>query len=791
MRLVSLLSRFEQRTHLAPLLRTEHAILQTEMDARRTQHASVDESLVQLRTDLATKEADAAQLATQLAKATSSHSLELAAAVDSLAQTEGAKEALEKGRTSLLSLLEVAEESIVKLQEEQQGATTTLATTAALEKERDNLLDAVRVAEERLVAVDEERASAVAARETIEQQRNALVLALGSAEEKAVALEEERAGVAATLAAKELVEQQHEAVVLELQSAIAVLEMERNDVATSLASLSERSSSLASERDDLAELVKSSEERIQALETSLVDLAAATAALDVLRTEKADAERVAAECEEELVVLDGALQESEAKILTLEASLAAAASRSFDAAQVEELRNALADSEEVVEDLKNGLAEVESLEWGATEGRKLAEAEVDALNTKVVELQAAIEDLVDSSRGEALKAQSELSASRQAAEEAESHVALLVDRLAETTQARGELEQQVKDLGGSVHAFEPTLARLAILEDDLRVMTAEFESLRQTAEDSTIAALQESGTFQGRIAEQEAKIQELAKQVNVVEELRANLAIAEARVQTLDWELLEAQNQTASSSRESTRHLAALTIRAENAEEDVHRLQSDLDFATGRVVALESTLAQLRTSDSRPSSTLGSPSATDAHASRQAEVLVSRLREERDELRSRLQFTRTEAQFRYEALQEQLHDVEEEKAREVSDLQVRLAQQSESIAAKDKVLERGVVALDESREAVLRLTADVEEARQALVVAESRIAEFETMAGDSAALSREYDTVLAQVEELEDHLATTSADAELVRSLLSPGPVNSLTPHSLPDSLATRHRSNR
>lgn len=549
------------------------------------------------------------------------------------------------------------------------------------------------------------------------------------------------------------------------ESRVAVLEGECTTAQSTLQASTGQLVALQSQHDLLADKMTSSDARIVELESSLIEYAATKASLDQLLAAQLDVERTTSEHQEELLALDEALQESEAKVAALEVALADSstrAQRSFDDVEFEALTDRLAEAEELSDTLKARIVELESLEWGAAEERKVTEVRVQGLESKVVELEASLVDMAETTRGAAIVAQAELASNRTALGEAQSRVEELEDRLAQASAAQEESGLRVEDLQARIVESELSLARLSLLDEELSTATMELAVMQRAVEDSSMEAMRHANGLEDKLAVQDRQIAQLESQVVVVGQLRVALENASSA-------LLEAQSQAAAASSVSAEASASLTTRAQVAEDNVDRLASALHKATLRVTSTESLLSQLRVeifaaSALPPPVALIVPTEPTLDLARPA-ILVARLREERNDLTQQLEFTRVESQFRLESLQDQLQTLSASHSIHASSLQSQLDVQSTLLEESREMESRGVQALDLERERIGTLATELMEARSAVVEASGRIQEFEGMAGEAEALAEEYDVVVGQAAALE---ASLKASMEEVTEVSTP-----------------------
>lgn len=443
------------------------------------------------------------------------------------------------------------------------------------------------------------------------------------------------------------------------------------------------------------------------------DLIKVNAALESLRADKEEADRLVSVHQEELIALEDALQQRDVQITQLESSRSSLPTR----AHVEDVEKRLAQAEEHAADLSKQLGVMEEYESLRTEQRQELERKVEELEQSIAALQEDLETLASSSREELAQAQEEAKEDRSRAEEAEARIEHFEATLADKEATIASLADKNEQLESTIVDLELSAARLTQLEDSLAVANAELDTLRSTSEEGSLAAMQEASDLQARITAQENEIDDLKHQLAALDTLRLTLANEQEKVATLSHDLARAEEEASAAEVSSTDRLAALTTRAEKAEEDVHRLRSKLDDTTARLVDSADLLAQSQVDASRNPSPVPSPT-TPTFTSTDASILVSRLREERDDLRSRLDFARTEAAYRVQALQERLKETEDAKAKEVSAMEVQLVERTAELGAERE----GRLAAEEREQEAEK---DVQALDYELAKAEEKVREVE------------------------------------------------------------------
>lgn len=498
----------------------------------------------------------------------------------------------------------------------------------------------------------------------------------------------------------------------------SVEEAHSSAIATSAQALEAADSSKQELDNEVADLQKERDnliESLQALETQLEtvtvqhakELAASAAAVEQADSSRTQLEATITGLESSIATIQQDRNSATASLAEVSASLASlraekdeadrlvldstTPARLFDDAHVQDLEERLVVAEEHAADLTKQLAEMEEFETLRADDRQLLETKVEALEQTITELQDDLEMLDGSSREEIGKAQESLEVERRRVEEAEARMAQVEQDVADREEELVSLTDKNEQLASTIVDLELSVGRLAALEADLVAAHTELDALRTSSEEGSMVAMHEAGELHRRIAEQETTIEELGDQVASIEALRLTLLHEQTKAGSLAQDLARVQEEAIAAKDASADRLASLTLRAEQAEEDVHRLRTKLDEATAKLVDSGDLLSQSQAdvhhltaaaavaapaSPISPSHTTSFPQVADAS------ILVSRLREERDDLRSRLDFARTEASYRVQALQERLQETEEAKASEVARVRVELAEMGAELGAE-------------------------------------------------------------------------------------------------------------
>lgn len=478
----------------------------------------------------------------------------------------------------------------------------------------------------------------------------------------------------------------------------------------------------------MATTVQSSQARLASFDATTAALGDTKVALANALADKEAAEKQSSEQYDEMVLLEQALVAEEAASVSLQTRLADLEARPacshFD--EVESLRTALDETKASADGLSKRVSELESFESEASEGRAQAEEKVAQLTATLAEVRTAMQELADASADSAHDVQQQLTASQNALADAESRISVLEQQLASSIAERDEIEQRRQELEAQGGDLELSLHHLETVENDLRATLAEVEALRATNEQSANTAQGETTDLRRRLIAAEM----------AHEETSSSLSVAEARVRLLE----------------------PLVSRADASEQTVDRLQSALDASRLRLQEADDHVAQLEAEldeMSSASSPLLSPSSPrpslSDDSSRQA-VLVARLREERDDLRSRLDFSQNEARFRNDASVERVRNVEDAKSHALSTLQVRLLEKTTLLEEATSARASAEASLQHARGSLDSLAGELETAQASLADAVAQGVENQTALAGLADLTSLYDALLGTVVELEKAL---------------------------------------
>ncbi|GAA5959098.1 hypothetical protein JCM21900_002558 [Sporobolomyces salmonicolor] len=459
---------------------------------------------------------------------------------------------------------------------------------------------------------------------------------------------------------------------------------------------------------------------------------------------------------------------------------------SFEDTEVHHVEVRLASAEQEVASLRKQLkeAEAEAGDWGAADSQKVSNDRITALEGQVAELEAALE----TEQGLVIGAQRETTAAQEALAEAQNQLVAVEGQLSVEIRAREAADQAKQELEEKVEDLELSTARLQDLEDALLDASSELDDLRASSEEASLAALQEITDLQARLREQEGVVDQLERQIVSLDALRRVLGDTEAKADSLGWELRDTQSAAQKQEQAAEEKVKVLIARAEAAEEDVHRLRSELDQTRHRLSDAQDSLDQAQVdlatqlgtvaassrestpapvspapctpSPATPTSRsfgFSPPSASDPA------ILILRLREERDELRQRLDFARTEAQFRLEALQDRLREAEETKAREVSVMEIDLMDKHAAWETECETNEKVEEALRQAMLEKVRLEEELETATRALKARSNQVAEAERRLKEAEKAREEQEADRENVWALEGELEAATKSADTIR----------------------------
>ncbi|GAA5967182.1 hypothetical protein JCM3765_001554 [Sporobolomyces pararoseus] len=457
--------------------------------------------------------------------------------------------------------------------------------------------------------------------------------------------------------------------------------------------------------------------------------------------------------------------------------------RSHDDEDVRNLRAQLSKAGEEVSSLQARLEEFETGEWASSEVSKDLENRITALEAEVTRLT----EEVDTERGATMTVELDLGLARKTLDEVKEQLENVEGMLESETKARQilqeeklELEEQLADAGNDSFS---SASQVQDLQQEVNQLHDQLDEVRANAEDESYAHMQEVTELQLRLRGQENEIEDLQRELSVLEALRHILGETEARVDSLGWDLKEAHSTAAEQRSLAAEKLEMLNKRFEKSEEECLRLRSELDETRHKLSdaqdALDQAQADLATSNvsiDKSSPVPPSPLAPAAPSptsyffglspGSDPSILVTRLREERDELRSRLDFARTEADFRVKSLQKRLEESEENKTRIVSLMEVDLLDKTTALEHECDTNARIEEALRLAKNEKVRIEEELELATKELKLATGKVDEFERRLQEAEKAREEHETERESAWALEGELAAATRSAETIQSRL-------------------------
>ena len=449
--------------------------------------------------------------------------------------------------------------------------------------------------------------------------------------------------------------------------------------------------------------------------------------------------------------------------------------------RISELETALQGAQNAAVELRHALDQRDAQLAASVDDDSLA-----ALRAKLVtaeEHSSALVAAVASERALAVAAKEDTAAVEEALLDTKAQLNETEERLANERRARDAAKVECETLYAQVDALEHSAARLEHVEQELFAVAAELDDVRAHAEDASLAALQDIAELEARLREQEAVVDQLERQVVEADALRHILGETEARLDSLGWELRDSQAAALQSSQDAEDKVRALLERAEAAEATVDQLRSELDEAHHRLSdahdSLDNAQANLSLSTSSrddtptplsPVPATPSPSTPLARSfafSPEADptILVLRLREERDDLRSRLDFSRIEAKTRVETLQERLRHAEESKAADLSTLGLDLMDKQAAFEAECETNAKMEHALREARREKEAVEERLDDVARQLKIAEGRVQEAARRLADEQKARDEERAGRESAWALEGELDVATRSAQSVRTL--------------------------
>ncbi|GAA5939837.1 uncharacterized protein JCM15063_004318 [Sporobolomyces koalae] len=594
-----------------------------------------------------------------------------------------------------------------------------------------------------------------------------------------------------------------------LEAQIAILEAELFKRTNEIDSLTNR----LERHEELVSAHKSVSDEVNTLSTNLEaqsrELANVSAQLDEAHSSHAQLRQVAEEHEilakrtqESVTQLTTERDELATQCLEHTESLATLASqidrldalpvRSHDDVEFAQLEARLVEIEAEAASLRQRIDESSTDEWAAEQAQQGLNERIVALETRVTELQ----DALDSERGSALQLGLELESARKTLDETKAQLSTVEGLLSHESRtreaaedARDQLEANAKEDSFSQHERDD-------LERENNELHNQLDDARATADEERFDHLQEVSAMQLRLRDQESEIEDLQRQLTVNEALRHILGETETRLDSLGWDLKETRLAAEEQRKEAELELNTLHARFETAQEDVRRLQGELDETRHKLSDAQDALDQSQadlTNSTRdlavPPSPLGPPSPSPTSLSfglspgSDASVLVLRLREERDELRQRLDFARTEADFRVKSLQKRLEESEQTKVRELSIMEVDLLDKSVALKNECDTNAKIEEALRFARTDKTRIEDELEAATKDLRIATGKVDEFEKRLREAEKVQRDHQVERESAWALEGELEAASRSAETIRAQLDSANTSNVELNSTLDSL--------
>lgn len=421
-----------------------------------------------------------------------------------------------------------------------------------------------------------------------------------------------------------------------------------------------------------------------------------------------------------------------------------------------------------------------------------AEARCEALRCEVEQLQHQVEAASSSEEvsGQLSTLRAELEAQRTLAADAKRESAAVEEALMDAKNQLVQLETKVaaceariRDLEAQ-HAFDQSrIAQIDELEntlqhaeEQLEAVTYELDDLRAQHDDLAQTALQDAAERQVQSDEHDELLELYNRRALETDSLRKILAETEAHADSLAWQLREKEAQASSVEQGHLEERDQLLARIAQAEDEQDRLRTELDEAKHRLSDAQDALDQQVAADTSstsvsledaplPRATPASPSplspvngnaSLSLSPSADPVALLLRLREERDELRDRLDFARNEAKHRADDLQDRLRRLEETRAQDISLLQLDLMEKQASYETEREMnvkLEQAVRDAKQQRE---ELTEAAENASRRLREAEAHV---QQLASELAESQQRHRAAERGEEEL-SHLQTNLADAQ-------------------------------
>lgn len=403
---------------------------------------------------------------------------------------------------------------------------------------------------------------------------------------------------------------------------------------------------------------------------------------------------------------------------------------------------------------------------------------------------AAVDD--DDTRSVAAELAAERTFSARAREETQAVEEALMDAQEQIRSLEGIVasrQERITELEAACKAAEERAAQtddleeaLAEAEQQLVSVTFELDDLRAKHDDLAQAALQDSAERQAQSDEHDELLELYNRRALETDSLRKILAETEAHADSLAWQLREKESAAVAVDRAHQHEREDLVERIEFATAEQDRLRLELDEAKHRLSDAQDALEEQAVGDvstvslerSVPAGAFpGSPSPADysfaAAPSPDPAALLMRLREERDELRDRLDFARQEAKHRTHDLQDRLRRMDEVKAHEVSVLQLDLMDKQAACETEREMnvkLEQAARDAKQHRDQLVEemtfLERRIVEADATIEVLTSELAEAQLRAEQSSAEATDAALTKARLFDAQEALETVSSSVSKI-----------------------------
>ncbi|GAA5909840.1 uncharacterized protein JCM6883_003112 [Sporobolomyces salmoneus] len=471
--------------------------------------------------------------------------------------------------------------------------------------------------------------------------------------------------------------------------------------------------------------------------------------------------------------------------------------RSQDDEEIDKYQAELAAAQEEVETLQERLQEYENGEWASAQVSQDLKDRIASLELEIAQLK----DALETERGSTLTAELESEVVKKSLGETKLQLESVESLLDIETKARVEVERRLAEQAEDDSSSSSS--HVEELEREIDQLQAQLDDVRANAEDDSFTHLQEVTDLQLRLRSQENQIEDLQRELTVLDALRHILGETEARVDSLGWDLKEARSEAAKQHAQAEESLDTVNKRFEESEEECLRLRTELDETrhklSGAQDALDQAQADLASSTTSTSLEKSAPSVPSSPLLALASpttnsffglspgsdpsILVTRLREERDELRSRLDFARTEADFRVKSLQKRLEQSEETKARELSIMEVDLLDKSAALEHEMDTNAKIDEALRLAKVEKTRIEEELEIATRELKGATGKVDEFEQRLREAERAREQHEQERENAWSLEGELEAATKSADTIRSQLDAATVSNAELNSSLDSL--------